>query len=144
MQKDVLRALFGGMQIGYTNAVISNSWPVADAAVDDLVAALSPSSRGVRELFYDDPPGSAAQTANAFAGCVPAGAPTNDLLREAALRQTVELLTFRQNLFTVVIAARLVAQDGTTTLAERRALAVVCRDAYTGKWFVRTLRWLTG
>jgi len=53
-----------------------------------------------------------------------------------------EWLTFRQNVFVVFIRAQALAPRRRTNapyrpLAEARALVVVYRDAYTGRWRVR-------
>ncbi len=62
--------------------------------------------------------------------------------REAPLRHIVENVSFRQNIFILWLLAQATTDDGRTALAERRATAVVLRDAYTGKWMLRNLQWI--
>lgn len=60
--------------------------------------------------------------------------------REDLLRGIVELLSFRHQLYLVVVAAQTLGADGRTMTAERRGLALIWRDGYTGQYFVRNFR----
>lgn len=73
--------------------------------------------------------------------------------KEGIIRNSAELLTTRQNLYTIIVAAQTLADDGSAT-SEQRALAVVWRDPFpngrkdgSGKdmhdMFIRSFRWLT-
>jgi hypothetical protein len=70
-------------------------------------------------------------------------APTNKVLQEAVARSVIELLSFRQNIFTVLVAGQSLARNGTTVVAEQRAVVTVVRDAYTGRYFIRNFKWLS-
>jgi hypothetical protein len=86
--------------------------------------------------------------ADAFAFAGTNGLLNNDLflagdwLREAPLRAMAELVSFRQNLFLVAFAVQVPGTSGRGTVAERRGVALVFRDTYTGAGFVHSLRWL--
>jgi hypothetical protein len=63
----------------------------------------------------------------------------NDICREDAFRSICELITFRQNLFHVVVACQATGTDPdgdgpeeAPVLAEERATGVIMRDSYTG------------
>ena len=40
------------------------------------------------------------------------------------------------------MAAQALAKDGETVVGEKRAMANVVRDSYTGAYFVRSFKWL--
>ncbi len=77
--------------------------------------------------------------------------PTEDTLRwhgslgsdtkEDLLRGLAERISFRQHIFVVVLAGRTATPSGRTS-ATQRAVAVVLRDAYTGRWQVVSWEWL--
>jgi hypothetical protein len=69
------------------------------------------------------------------------GALPYDYMSENAFAQIVDLLTFRQNLFQIIIAAQILSDEG-VPIAESRALATVYRDSYTGRYFIRSFQWL--
>jgi hypothetical protein len=60
------------------------------------------------------------------------GQRATDKVREDTFRNIVELITFRQNIFTIILAAQYLAPDGTSVIGEDRGVATVFRDAYTG------------
>ena len=68
---------------------------------------------------------------------------------ESFVRNSWELLGTRQNLFTVWLAVRTLAEDGVTVTGEQRAVALVWRDAYTRqaevsyRTFIPFFSWLT-
>lgn len=76
---------------------------------------------------------------NSFLTNIPS---VNADLKEDVLRGIVELVSFRHQLYLVVLAAQPLAADGRTPTAERRAMALVWRDGYTGQYFVRNFRWI--
>ncbi len=51
-------------------------------------------------------------------------------------------MSFRHSLYYVIVSAQALASDGSTTVAERNALALVWRDGFTGQYFVRWFRWM--
>jgi len=165
-QEDVLKALLNGAPIGYDTttkkpAVLDRDrFPSIGPAVDDLVNAILNREQGgknfvsFQDLFDGEGAGSpgpggmvadkfrelgrAVWTANGFsAGTV------SDAVREDAFRNMLDLITFRQNIFTIVLAAQVLAPDEITPIAEKRAVATVYRDAYTGNSFVRSFKWLS-
>ena len=66
----------------------------------------------------------------------------NDIYKEDVFRHICELITFRQNLFTIILGAQALSPRGNFVVAEKRAVANVYRDAYTGRHFVRSFKWL--
>ncbi|MDD5706991.1 MAG: hypothetical protein PHR35_13795 [Kiritimatiellae bacterium] len=64
----------------------------------------------------------------------------NDL-KEDLLRGLAERISFRQHVFVVVMAGRTVTPSGNIS-ADQRAVAVVLRDAYSGRWRVHSWEWL--
>ncbi|MBU4199024.1 MAG: hypothetical protein KJ919_03755 [Verrucomicrobia bacterium] len=67
----------------------------------------------------------------------------NELKRESLFRNACDLMSPRQNLFTIIIDAQ-VASGGSIprNTARQRAVAIVWRDPYTGEFFVRSFQWL--
>jgi hypothetical protein len=60
---------------------------------------------------------------------------------EELVRPLPERVTFRQNIFVIIMAAQRLTPARHRT-AEQRAAAVVIRDAYTGSWFIHDWFWL--
>ncbi len=56
-------------------------------------------------------------------------------IKEDILRDLCERLTFRQQIFLIVVDVR-ATSPALTVRAERRAAVLVVRDAYTGAWRV--------
>jgi hypothetical protein len=75
-----------------------------------------------------------------------ADAPAHDWI-EDAVRHLPDRVSFRQNIFVVVIAAQTLSPASTPSrpvvLADQRAAVTVIRDAYTGRWTLHSWRWLT-
>ncbi len=71
------------------------------------------------------------------------GIATNELQREAFIRNTSGLLSTRGQVYTILIEAQ-VASGGNIPRnpSRQRAVAVVWRDAWTGEMIVRYLKWL--
>jgi len=69
---------------------------------------------------------------------------TEDILRGIVAKDRV---SFRQNIFVVVIAAQTLSPVSTPSrpvvLADQRAAVTVIRDAFTGRWTIHDWRWLT-
>ena len=64
----------------------------------------------------------------------------------AELQTCFEWLDQEPSVRAIILAGQVVAgpdDDTATVLAEQRAAAIVYRDSYTGKYFVRSLRALT-
>lgn len=66
---------------------------------------------------------------------------------EDVLRGLADKVSFRQNIFVIVVAAQTLSPASTTTrpivLADQRAAVTVIRDAYTGRWVIHSWVWLT-
>jgi len=136
-QRDVLATLFAGATIGVTNSDISTNRFIdidngeLDALVDSFPAL--PTMDNFEDYLSD----------MGNLEWKPDGIHTNKELKEDVFRGTLDLITFRQNLFTVIVAAQAFGPDGRTPVAERRAVAIVFRDAYTGKHFTRFVKWIS-
>jgi hypothetical protein len=137
-QKQVLEALFYRMVIGYSNAFISNTVKLTATHYDQLPGSINGPFVNFRDLF--DSVATNSEYASWETG-VPSH--TNGDMKEDAFRNVLEMVTFRQNIFTVIVAAQVYGPVGNQVVAERRAVAVVYRDAYTGKSFIRHFAWLT-
>lgn len=68
---------------------------------------------------------------------------TSELEKEAYFRNTCGLFNIHQNVFTILIEAK-VASGGNIPRnpVKQRAVALVWRDPYTGEMFVRSIKWL--
>ncbi len=64
----------------------------------------------------------------------------NDL-KEDLIRGLAERVSFRQHVFVICLAGKTAAPSGRET-AIQRAVAIVLRDAYTGRWKVVSWQWL--
>jgi len=67
---------------------------------------------------------------------------------EDVLRGVIDKVSFRQNIFVIVLAAQTLAPgsagaENPTVLAEQRAAVTVIRDAYSGNWTIAEWRKLT-
>jgi len=66
---------------------------------------------------------------------------------EDAVRHLPDRVSFRQNIFVIVIAAQTLSPVSTPSrpvvLADQRAAVTVIRDAFTGRWTIHDWRWLT-
>jgi hypothetical protein len=66
---------------------------------------------------------------------------------EDVLRGLVDKVSFRQNIFVVVVAAQALSPASTAArpvvLSDQRAAVTVIRDAYTGRWVIHSWVWLT-
>ena len=61
--------------------------------------------------------------------------------KEDLIRGLAERISFRQHVFVICLAGKTVAPSERTT-AIQRAVAIVLRDAYTGRWKVVSWQWL--
>jgi len=66
---------------------------------------------------------------------------------EAALRGLIDKVSFRQNIFVIIVAAQTLSPASSEShpivLSDQRAAVTVIRDAYTGRWTVHSWQWLT-
>jgi len=152
----VLYTLFKNLRVadgtGREETLLPGSNP---GGIDFLAQVIASESRNdpfisFQDMFTTDedggPVGVAMRQCAAMAWCGNPN-PNPDLIpdkvREDVLRHIVDLITFRQNLFTIILAGQALGNDGRTPVAEKRAVALVYRDAYTGRWFTRSFKWLT-
>ena len=162
-QEDILKALLYRSKIGYPGkeAVVDPNDSDIRNAVEGVVRAIldRQTVSGTNYISFQDlfdgenPPGGAGpggRVADAFRRLGKTvwnkaypGEDDSDPVREGAFRNMLDLITFRQNILTLVLAAQVLAPDETTAIAEKRAVATVYRDAYTGNFFVRSFKWLT-
>lgn len=85
-------------------------------------------------------------TLNQLPAQVSSGPGVYDYL-EDVMRGIIDKVSFRQNIFVVVIAAQTLSPVSTDenpiVLADQRAAVTVIRDAYTGRWMISSWTWLT-
>jgi len=66
---------------------------------------------------------------------------------EDVMRGIIDKVSFRQNIYVVVIAAQTLSPASTDehpiVLADQRAAVTVIRDAFTGRWMIANWTWLT-
>jgi len=66
---------------------------------------------------------------------------------EDALRGLIDKVSFRQNIFVIIVAAQTLSPASSEShpivLSDQRAAVTVIRDAYTGRWTVHAWQWLT-
>jgi hypothetical protein len=156
---EVLRALFPGMMIGWANQTTNllkpldtTAAPYINAVVSNIIDRTIASGRGAiafRDLF-DGAAQRGGPVAEAFRALGTNWWTTqpgvtnlaNDKVREDGFRNIIEMITFRQNIFTIVVATQVMSSNGRTVEAEKRALCTVYRDSYTGSYFIRSFKWL--
>lgn len=61
-------------------------------------------------------------------------------LKEDILRGLAERISFRQQIFVILLAGQTLTPNGRVS-AEQRAAVVVLRDAYTGRWRIHSWAW---
>jgi hypothetical protein len=156
-QTNALLALWNNMKIGpeylpdasgkpLFQTLSPTNNPTAWMAVQGLAATIVSNGpywgfQDVLTAAWDGGTNGAAFRSVAAAACAD-HAHTNDIMREDPLRYIIDMITFRQNIFEIILAARIRGKDG-SVMAEKHALAVVYRDSYTGKNFMRSFKWLS-
>ncbi|NLG02017.1 MAG: hypothetical protein GX565_17975, partial [Lentisphaerae bacterium] len=168
----VVEALFADVQLGWTNLTDhgdSETWRPLDP--DDIPAL---TNRYINALSVDnpevygkdippDPRVNGSMGWRSFADMLPAimtnpveevtfmlpTGVTDDFAHdwlEDAVRHLPERVSFRQNIFVIVIAAQTLSpistQSRPVVLADQRAAVTVIRDAFTGRWTIYDWRWL--
>ena len=154
-QRDAMLALFNNLEIGVSNVVGANRFRIPQPSIDDLVdTIIAERDRRNRpflsyaDLFTteDSDEGGGGPVADAFRECAPRGPDSNDIYKEDTFRHICELISFRNNIYIILMVAQ-ATQDlpngDKSILAERRAMATVYRDSYTGRHFTRSFKWLT-
>jgi hypothetical protein len=158
----VLQTLLSDVKIGWTNTVNG-------AVIPDKLRSISentPSLANWAEVYLDAHTNTPLNNMGwrSFADMLP-DLSTNRLLlqgtvwadtpeihplhdyTEDVLRGLVDKVSFRQNIFVVVLAAQTLSPastaDAPIILADQRAAVTVLRDAYTGRWMIYNWVWLT-
>lgn len=157
-QRGVLRALLADVEVGWTNSLSDESGQVSLRTLDSglekwpevYVDALTnaPFSMGWRS-FADMMPtlstNKLIREENVWGG----GKELHSLhdYTEDALRGLIDKVSFRQNVFVIVVAAQALSPASTpnrpVVLSDQRAAVTVLRDAYTGRWTIHSWHWLT-
>lgn len=151
-QTNSWKALFNNIKIGWvsgpeTNFVTLDSSSGGD--LDKLVQTIINNGPylNFRSMFTsnDADNGGGGPVAAAFRFAATNNHPNamSDIFMEDPFRRICELITFRQNLFTVIMAAQVFGGDGESVVGEKRAMAVIYRDSYTGRYFIRSFKWLS-
>lgn len=154
-QREAMIALFNNLQIGVSNVTSAGREPVSrqkiEYLVDTIIAERDRRGRpflSFADMFTseDSDAGGGGPVADAFRECAPRGPDSNDIYKEDTFRHICELISFRNNIYIILMVAQ-ATQDlprgGKSVLAERRAIATVYRDSYTGRHFTRSFKWLT-
>ena len=166
----VVKTLLSGVQIGWTDEASEMNPMLKDAMTDfsplsDLytnAVTLAPFGMGWRSfadmmpmlLSFDKFPSIASQERlgldekrDELEKELKA---SNHLLHdymEDIARGLIDKVSFRQNIYMVVIAAQTLSPLSTVTrpvvLADQRALVTIIRDAWSGRWVIHSWRWLT-
>jgi len=143
--RETIKALLYNMRVPTNMSGLTTSNAVEETKVDALVDEIM-AARGTNgfvswyDMFADPNYDNALRLA--FRECMPEGVQSNNIHTHIALRNMAELVSFRQNIFTLIIAARVFGPDGASVVAEKRAVAVVYRDSYTSAFFIRQFKWL--
>ncbi|MFA6631873.1 MAG: hypothetical protein WCU90_06220, partial [Kiritimatiellia bacterium] len=154
----VVETLFSFGTLGWTNTTENGERFLSDLSDS---SDLSDWSDAYLAALTNTPPAGIGW--RSFADMLPAIA-TNELLRasfeppfsgeapahdwiEDAVRHLPDRVSFRQNIFVIVIAAQTLSPVSTPSrpvvLADQRAAVTVIRDAFTGRWTIHDWRWLT-
>lgn len=147
------------MGIGPTNSSgqYQQTLSAGDSNVQALVSAIISQPNGPYSAFQslfssnntqeaDDPVASAfveVATPNPSGNAAADESLINEIQRQDPIRKIVNFISFRNNVFEIVLASQILGADGVTVLAEKHAVATVYRDSYTGRSFVRRFKWLT-
>ena len=130
------------MPVGYKDSATSSNHWLNSSDADTLVDAVMENQSGMNLCTIFSDIGTSGHY-RAWQPYSPGGVDRSGDMKENALRGIVEMITFRQNIFTIIVAAQALSDDGKGVLAEKRAMAIVYRDAYTGQSFVRLFKWLS-
>lgn len=135
---EALKTLLYNTLIGpvFTNSVVTNRC-LTDSEINMLLSAMDRNGMNFHSVF-----GNMTGDAN-FSEWKPDGLHSSGVLKEDFIRQFIEFLTFRQNIFLVIVAAQTLATDTNFVTSEGKTMALVYRDSYTGRLFVRWQIWLT-
>jgi hypothetical protein len=145
---DVLLALYNNMGIGMTNTGCQPPLSASDPNVQTLVNAIASSTNkpywSFQSLFTAGAPECGDAMATNFENIVQdlsGVGQISEIQRQDPIRKLTNFISFRNNVFEIILAAQVVGSDG-TVLSEKRGMATVYRDSYTGRSFVRQFKWL--
>ena len=151
----VISTLFADARLGWTNVNADITFTLTPDELTDMAhtyldALTNMPTAGMGWRSYADMlPAVATNTLNPVAEGTftpPSAAPAHDWT-EDALRGIVDKISFRQNIFVIVVAAQTLSPLSTESrpmvLADQRAAVTVIRDAFTGRWVIHSWRWLT-
>jgi hypothetical protein len=148
-QTNAVKALFNNMKIGYVSGPETNFVQLNTLDYGPLIGAIITNGPylNFRSMFTSESAddGGGGPVARAFRNAATNNHPAamGDVFTEDPFRRICELITFRQNIFIITIAAQVFGGDGETVVGEKRASAVIYRDSYTGRYFIRSFKWLS-
>jgi len=143
-QTEATRGLFHNLSIGIDGVAETPLWNVHESSIDQVLAEMvSGEFTSFTDMFTDadEDGGGGGPLADAFRECAPDPVNVrhanqvspNDIYKEDTFRHICELISFRQNLFIIILGAVEFQEDGMTLAREDHSAAYVYRDAYTGK-----------
>lgn len=139
-QTNSIHALLSEAVIGWSNRVQNTTRHLTDEERLDLVEAVFSAREppdADRMHRFGEILADIADTA-AFIGWQPTNGVEHAAdLKEDAFRHLPEQVTFRQNIFTIILAAQTLNPISHRVAAETRSVALVLRDAYTGRWTIK-------
>jgi len=151
----VAETLFSFGTLGWTNAIsadflsdLSDASDLSDwsDAYLDALTNTQPAGIGWRSFADMLPAISTNQLLRSTFEPPVNDAPAHDWV-EDALRHLPDRVSFRQNIFVIIVAAQALSPASTPSrpvvLADQRAAVTVIRDAYTGRWGIHSWTWLT-
>jgi hypothetical protein len=129
---EVIKTLLHNVYIGplVTNSVLTNRC-LTESEIDMLLSAMDRNGMNFRSVF-----GNMGVDSN-FSEWKPDGLHKSGILKEDFIRQFVEFLTFRQNIFLIIVAAQTLAPASDAVTSEAKTMSLVYRDSYTGRMFIR-------
>jgi hypothetical protein len=155
---NVWEMLLGEIPVGWTNAAgMGRQWRLDDPLAPLPAGALRQLAGAAAQSMLQPAPDGSVPGWTCLTDMLPALATnlvaaagaTNAVADPAAFSQMQDILagvaervSFRQNAFLVIVCGQRVSPPG-RVLADQRAAAVILRDAYTGRWVVRSQIWLT-
>lgn len=150
---NIWKALLSDITVGWSNSVIStltnvaSMTPSVQQSLAEVVAgSVTNTSGGGWLRFQEMLPTIASNIDGSVGGMNNLADPTAVSQRGDLLAGMADRVSFRQNVLLVIVCAQRLSPLGRPLgrpLADQRAAAVVVRDAFTGRWVVNSLVWLT-
>jgi len=142
--REVLYSLFHNLAESTNVTGLSEQYAYDSDKIDALVDTIM-ANQGKYICWYDMfDQGYTEAMSDAFRECgqPDAAGVSNSAFCQSAIRNICELVSFRQNMFTLILGGQALGPDKQSVVGEKRAVAVVYRDSYTGRFFVRQFKWL--